>query len=83
MSGLPAQLPWKHFVRVLRDLGYRPLKPHRGSPRYFFSPTRSSAGIDAQKTGQMPVDEWPNLLDQADEFGRQSKPMRPSLVLRT
>lgn len=41
MSGFPPQLPWKRFIRVLRDLGYRPLKPHRGSLRQFFSPTRS------------------------------------------
>lgn len=34
MSGLPAQLPWKHFVRVLRDLGIGPssrIGDHRGT----------------------------------------------------
>jgi len=41
MSGFPAQLPWRRFARLLRDLGYRPLKSHRGSVRQFFNPTRS------------------------------------------
>jgi len=41
MSALPAQLPWRRFVCLLRDLGYRPLKSHRGSLRQFVSPTRS------------------------------------------
>jgi len=26
------------------------------------------------------MEQWPNLLDQPDEFGRQSKPMRFSLL---
>jgi predicted RNA binding protein YcfA (HicA-like mRNA interferase family) len=41
MSAIPPQLPWRRFVCVLRDLGYRPLKSHRGSLRQFFCPTRS------------------------------------------
>jgi len=41
MSGFPTQLPWRRFVCLLRDLGYRPLKSHRGSVRHFFNPTRS------------------------------------------
>ena len=41
MSGFPMQLPWRRFVGLLRDLGYRPLKSHRGSVRQFFNPTRS------------------------------------------
>ena len=41
MSGFLAELPWRRFVCLLRDLGYRPLKSHRGSVRQFFSPTRS------------------------------------------
>jgi len=41
MSAIPSQLPWRRFVGLLRDLGYRPLKSHRGSLRQFFCPTRS------------------------------------------
>jgi hypothetical protein len=41
MSAIPTELPWRRFVCVLRDLGYRPLKSHRGSLRQFFSPARS------------------------------------------
>lgn len=41
MSVFPTQLPWRRFVSVLRDLGYRPLKSHRRSLRQFFSPTRT------------------------------------------
>lgn len=41
MSGFPMQLASRRFVRLLRDLGYRPLKSHRGSVRQFFNPTRS------------------------------------------
>jgi predicted RNA binding protein YcfA (HicA-like mRNA interferase family) len=41
MSGFPMQLAWRRFVGLLRDLGYRPLKSHRGSVRQFFNPTRS------------------------------------------
>ncbi len=40
MSAIPAQLPWRRFVSVLRDLGYRPMKSRRGSLRQFFCPTR-------------------------------------------
>jgi len=40
MSAIPPQLPWRRFVCVLRDLGYRPLKSHRGSLRQFFCSTR-------------------------------------------
>ena len=41
MSAIPQQLPWRRFVCVLRDLGYRPLKSHRGSLRQFFCPKRN------------------------------------------
>jgi hypothetical protein len=41
MSVFPTQLPWRCFVSLLRDLGYRPLKSHRGSVRQFFNATRS------------------------------------------
>ncbi len=41
MSEVLRQLPWRRFVCLLRDLGYRPLKSHRGSLRQFFCPTRS------------------------------------------
>ena len=41
MSAIPSQLPWRRFVCVLRDLGYRPLKSHRGSLRQFFCPKRN------------------------------------------
>jgi hypothetical protein len=41
MSGFPMQLAWRRFVGLFRDLGYRPLKSHRGSVRQFFNPTRS------------------------------------------
>jgi len=41
MSAIPSQLPWRRFVCLLRDLGYRPLNSHRGSLRQFFCPSRS------------------------------------------
>lgn len=41
MSGFPTQLPWRRFVQLLRNLGYRPLKSHRGSVRQFINPTRN------------------------------------------
>lgn len=41
MSEFPTQLPWRRFACLLRDLGYRSLKWHRGSLRQFFSPARS------------------------------------------
>lgn len=40
MSDFPRQLPWRRFVRVLQNLGYRPLRPHRGSIRWFSNPAR-------------------------------------------
>ena len=41
MSAIPTQVPWRRFVCILRDLGYRPLKARRGSLRQFFSPTHN------------------------------------------
>ncbi len=41
MSGLPTQIPWRRFVRVLRKLGYIPQKGKAGSARSFFNPRRS------------------------------------------
>ena len=41
MAAMPTQVPWSRFICVLRELGYRPLKSHRGSLRQFFCPTRS------------------------------------------
>jgi hypothetical protein len=41
MSAIPPQLPWRRFVCLLRDLGYRPRKSGRGSLRQFFCPTRN------------------------------------------
>lgn len=41
MSGLPTQLPWRHFVRVLRKLGYTTQKGKAGSARSFLNPRRS------------------------------------------
>ena len=41
MRGFPTQLPWRRFVQLLRNLGYRPLKARRGSVRQFFNPTPS------------------------------------------
>ena len=41
MFALPTQLPWRRFVCLLRDLGYHPLRPHRGTLRQFFSFNRS------------------------------------------
>jgi predicted RNA binding protein YcfA (HicA-like mRNA interferase family) len=41
MSGFPVQLGWSQFVGALRKLGYKPVKPHRGSGRVFFNPTRT------------------------------------------
>jgi len=40
MSDFPKQLPWRRFVRVLQNLGYCPLRPHRGSIRWFSNPSR-------------------------------------------
>jgi hypothetical protein len=45
MAAIPTQLPWRRFVQLLCDLGYRPLKPHRGSLRQFFNPTRNPRQI--------------------------------------
>src|ERR1039458_8441684 len=42
MSEFPTQLPWRRFACLLRDLGYRPLKSHRGSARQFFNPRRAA-----------------------------------------
>jgi hypothetical protein len=42
--------------------------------------SEQTTSSDRKKTGQMPMEQWPNPLDQPDEFGRQSKPMGPSLV---
>ncbi len=41
MSGLPTQVPWRRFVRVLRKLGYTAQKAKPGSTRSFFNPRRS------------------------------------------
>jgi len=41
MSGLTAQLPWRRFMCVLRNLGYGPQAAKRGSLRSFFNPARS------------------------------------------
>jgi len=41
MSGLPAQIPWRRFVRVLRKLGYRAQKRKAGSGILFASASRS------------------------------------------
>jgi len=41
MSAIPLQLPWRRSVCLLRDLGCRPLKSHRGSLRQSFCFTRS------------------------------------------
>jgi predicted RNA binding protein YcfA (HicA-like mRNA interferase family) len=41
MAGLPTQVPWRHFVRVLRKLGYTAQKGKPGSARSFVNPTRN------------------------------------------
>jgi hypothetical protein len=41
MSELPAQIPWRRFVRVLRKLGYRAQKRKAGSGILFASASRS------------------------------------------
>ena len=41
MSGLPTQIPWRRFVRVLRKLGYGAQKRKAGSGILFFSPSRN------------------------------------------
>jgi hypothetical protein len=41
MSGLPTQVPWRHFVAVIRKLGYAPQKGKAGSGRSFFNPSRN------------------------------------------
>jgi predicted RNA binding protein YcfA (HicA-like mRNA interferase family) len=38
---LPNQLPWRDFVRVLKQLGYDLFESKPGSARVFFCPTRS------------------------------------------
>jgi hypothetical protein len=45
MPAIPAQLLWRRFAQLLRDLGYHPSKPHRGSLRQFFNPTRNLSQI--------------------------------------
>jgi hypothetical protein len=47
--------------------------------------SQKASSRDREKTGQMPMDQRPNLFHQPDELGRQSKPqqskpMRLSLV---
>ena len=44
-SRLPPQLSWREFVRVLRALGYEPMKSNRGSARSFYSRTRSPSVV--------------------------------------
>src|SRR5580693_939049 len=41
MSGLPTQIPWRRFVRVLRKLGYSAQKRKAGSGILFVSPSRN------------------------------------------
>src|SRR5260370_40360745 len=41
MSGLPTQIPWRRFVRVLRKLGYGAQKREAGSGILSFSPSRN------------------------------------------
>jgi predicted RNA binding protein YcfA (HicA-like mRNA interferase family) len=38
MSKLPAQLPWRDFVKIVEKLGYKPLPSGRGSARSFHNP---------------------------------------------
>ncbi len=45
MSGLPNQLPWRRFLRVLHRLGYRPQRAGRGSARVFFNPARKPTTV--------------------------------------
>jgi predicted RNA binding protein YcfA (HicA-like mRNA interferase family) len=40
MPGLPAQIPWRRFVCVLRKLGYSAKKGKAGSARSFTNPNR-------------------------------------------
>ena len=40
MPGLPTQLEWRRFVRVLHRLGYVPQKSKAGSLRPFVHPKR-------------------------------------------
>ncbi len=45
MSGLPAELPWRRFICVLRKLGYRPDKAGRGTTRSFVNRARNPSRI--------------------------------------
>jgi predicted RNA binding protein YcfA (HicA-like mRNA interferase family) len=38
MSKLPAQLPWRDFVKIVEKLGYSQLPNGRGSARSFHNP---------------------------------------------
>lgn len=38
MPGLPAQLPWRRFVCVLKSLGYQELSSKAGAARSFHNP---------------------------------------------
>jgi hypothetical protein len=50
MSGFPTQLPWRRFLGLLRDLGYRPLKSYRGSVRQFSKPRRSPNAVSFRES---------------------------------
>jgi predicted RNA binding protein YcfA (HicA-like mRNA interferase family) len=41
MPGLPAQLPWRRFICVLRKLGYTAQKGKAGAVRAFTNPNRT------------------------------------------
>jgi len=75
MSGLPPQVPWRRFVRVLRKLGYTPQKGKAGSARSFFNPRRSPSLVSfrdphpGQNMRQRMLHEYfRKLLLTPDEF---------------
>jgi predicted RNA binding protein YcfA (HicA-like mRNA interferase family) len=49
MAHLPMQVPWREFVRVLRQLGYAPQKGKAGSKRYFFNPARQPNSVSLRE----------------------------------
>jgi predicted RNA binding protein YcfA (HicA-like mRNA interferase family) len=49
MSRLPTQVPWRDFLRVLRQLGYAEQKGKAGSARYFFNPARNPNSVSLRE----------------------------------
>jgi hypothetical protein len=77
MTGLPPQVPWRRFVRVLRKLGYTPQKGKAGSARSFSNPGRDPNVVSFREPHpghnmrqQMVHEYLRKLLLTPDEFTR-------------